>query len=322
MDERNNRLVGKDEGLVLRYPAVAKLRSSAEELMNVILFQLRPGAPEDGVLGRTSSKVDNPLNREEARWEPFIKSRFPVLEVDVAYGRTGAENDRAGRIRISLIEFIEVAARRKTRALLTNKLTRDQQGCQGSAARQDTTVLVARQAQLTTERDQFRTMFEVTRALVKPSDLRELFVRVSTILRTFVQDDYAGLALYEDDSNHLRLCAMDFPNGKGVIREDLLMPRTESLCGTALNSGIPMLLAPLSEELAFDLSRLLLAEGLKSACFIPLAGSRGPIGTLNLGSVRANAFSPDHVHVLSEIRANAWASRLRSRNHIVKVPRV
>jgi hypothetical protein len=118
--------------------------------------------------------------------------------------------------------------------------------------------LLATQTRLERERDQFQAMFEVTRTLAKPSELRELFVQVSTALRKFVRQDYTGLAIFEDHSNHLRLYAMDFPEGKSLIREDLVMPRAGSLCGAALNSGKPVLMTSLPEgEMDFEVSRLL-----------------------------------------------------------------
>jgi hypothetical protein len=118
--------------------------------------------------------------------------------------------------------------------------------------------LLATQTRLERERDQFQAMFEVTRTLAKPFELRELFVQVSTALRKFVRQDYTGLAIFEDHSNHLRLYAMDFPEGKGLIREDLVMPRAGSLCGAALNSGKPILMTSLLEDgMAFEVSRLL-----------------------------------------------------------------
>jgi hypothetical protein len=118
--------------------------------------------------------------------------------------------------------------------------------------------LLATQTRLERERDQFQAMFEVTRTLAKPSELRELFVQVSTALRKFVRQDYTGLAIFEDHSNHLRLYAMDFPEGKGRIREDLVMPRAGNLCGAALNSGKPILMTSLpQDDMAFEVSRLL-----------------------------------------------------------------
>ena len=147
------------------------------------------------------------------------------------------------------------------------------------------------------ERDRLKVMFEVTRSLVKPCELPELFVNLSTILRPFLQPDFVGLALGDRGSSQLRLSVMDFPEGKAVIREERLIPG-----GGAFHSGEPILITSLAESpMPFEMSRLLLAEGLNSACFIPLSGSNGPVGTLGLGSVRANAFSQDQVDLLSEL---------------------
>jgi formate hydrogenlyase transcriptional activator len=147
------------------------------------------------------------------------------------------------------------------------------------------------------ECDRATVMFDVARSLVKPCELPELFVNISTILRPFMQPDYVGLALSERGSGQLRLFVMDFPEAKEVIREERLIA-----AGGAFHTGEPILIKSLVEsQIPFDISKLLLAEGLNSACFIPLAGTVGPVGTLCFGSVKANAFSPRHVDVAKEL---------------------
>jgi formate hydrogenlyase transcriptional activator len=176
------------------------------------------------------------------------------------------------------------------------------------------------------ERDRVKVLFELTRMLVKPCELPELFVNISTILRPFMQPDYVGLALSERGSNQLRLSVMDFPEGKGVIREERLIPG-----GAAFHSGKPMLITSLAEsQMPLDTLKLLLAEGLNSACFVPLMGTAGLVGTLGFGSLKANAFSQLHMDALSELATsigtaieNAMAvqriARLRSNGPICAV---
>jgi formate hydrogenlyase transcriptional activator len=169
--------------------------------------------------------------------------------------------------------------------------------CEHVASAVERIVSLQNGRELLLERDHLKVMVEVTRSLVKPCELPELFVNISTILRPFMQPDYVGLALGDRSSSQLRLSVMDFPEGKGVIREDRLIPG-----GGAFHSGHPVLITSLAESpMPFDLSRLLLAEGLNSACFIPLAGTGGPVGTLGFGSVRANAFSQHQEDLLGEL---------------------
>lgn len=150
------------------------------------------------------------------------------------------------------------------------------------------------------ERDRAKVLFAVAQALAKPCELAELFVEISTILRPFLQPDYVGLALCERDSSQLRLSVMDFPGGKGVLREERLIPGGPSC--RAFHSGEPILITSLAEsKVPFDLSKLLLTEGLNSACFIPLGGAGEFLGMLGFGSVRANAFSQHHADALSEL---------------------
>ena len=151
------------------------------------------------------------------------------------------------------------------------------------------------------DRDTARVLYEVARMLVRPRELSDLFVEISTILHPLLQPDYVGLAVRDRDAG-LRSFVMDFPEGKAVMREEKLIAAGPSLAGT--NSARPILISSLGERGApHDLSRLLLVEGLNSACFLPLTGNVGPVGTLSFGSVRANAFAAEHSEALGELVA-------------------
>jgi len=133
-------------------------------------------------------------------------------------------------------------------------------------------------------------------------DLREFFLRVSAALRLVIRHQYAGLTIYEPEKNQLRLRILDFPGSRGFIRENLIMPVQRSLSGTVFQSATPMLVRSITDrELTYEVASALSAEGLKSACFLPLRCEQGMLGTLNFGCTTKDAFSKQHLELLEEI---------------------
>jgi hypothetical protein len=51
-----------------------------------------------------------------------------------------------------------------------------------------------------------------------------------------MQCDYAGLSLPDAENKQLRLYAVDFPEGKGFLQEDLHYPIEGSPSGTAFRT--------------------------------------------------------------------------------------
>ena len=57
-----------------------------------------------------------------------------------------------------------------------------------------------------------------------------------------MQCDYAGLSLPDAENKQLRLYAVDFPESKGFLQEDLVFPIEGSPSGTAFRTLKPLTL--------------------------------------------------------------------------------
>src|SRR5262245_48307310 len=90
------------------------------------------------------------------------------------------------------------------------------------------------QQQLTKERDQLRLILDVGNAVVSTLDLRELLKTVAASLRRVMSHEYAGLALYDADSDTLRIHALDFAGGSGFLQEGLTVRLQDAPSGLAL----------------------------------------------------------------------------------------
>jgi len=160
----------------------------------------------------------------------------------------------------------------------------------------------AYQRQLAQERDRLRVLLEVNNAVVSKLDLRALLNAISASLRRVIHHEYTSLALYEADKNQMRVLALDFPQGKGLIHEEMLVPLEGSIAGSAFRTRRPLVLDHAGME-AYDspTSRLLRDEGVRSVISMPLITHDRALGTLSLASLRDAAFQQGDVDLLVQV---------------------
>jgi formate hydrogenlyase transcriptional activator len=160
----------------------------------------------------------------------------------------------------------------------------------------------AYQRQLAQERDRLRVLLEVNNAMVSKLDLRALFNAISASLRRVIHHEYTSLALHEEDKNRMRVLALDFPQGKGLIHEEMLVPLEGSIAGSAFRSRRPVVLDRTAME-GFDspTSGLMRDEGVRSVVSMPLITHDRALGTLSLASLRDAAFQQGDVDLLVQV---------------------
>jgi len=158
------------------------------------------------------------------------------------------------------------------------------------------------QRQLAGERDRLRLLLEITNAVVTQLDFRQLFQQIAASLRLVVQQDYLSLIIPEPDRQSLRIYALDFPASKGLIQEEMVVPLAETPAGQALTAGRPMVFSrdDLERSLS-EVSRTLLAEGIRCICSVPLVSRSRTLGALNVGRLQENGFIPGEVELLAQV---------------------
>jgi formate hydrogenlyase transcriptional activator len=156
--------------------------------------------------------------------------------------------------------------------------------------------------QLSRERDRLRLLLEVNNALVSNLDLRELLKQISDCLRRVIRHDYTALALYDPAKEEMRLTALDFPEGKGFIQEEMAVPLEGSAGGEVFTTRKPLLVdASNVQRFKSPIARLAAAEGLKCTCVLPLFTSTRDLGVLAVGALADDAFQPDDVGLLVQV---------------------
>jgi formate hydrogenlyase transcriptional activator len=160
----------------------------------------------------------------------------------------------------------------------------------------------AYQRQLARERDRLRVLLEVNNAMISKLDLHALLNAISASLRRVIHHEYTSLALFEPVTHQMRVLALDFPQGKGLIREEMIVPLDGSMTGKAFRTRQPLVLDRAAmEEFDSPTSRLMRAEGVRSVICMPLITHDRALGTLSLASLRDTAFQQGDVDLLVQV---------------------
>ena len=158
------------------------------------------------------------------------------------------------------------------------------------------------QEQLSRERDRLRLLLEVNNALVSNLDLRELLKEIAACLRRVIRHDYTALALYDPATNEMRLRALDFPEGKGLIQEEMTVPLEGSAGGEVFTTRKPLLVDTANtSRYQTPIARLAEAEGLKCFCILPLFTSTRDLGILALGTLAEGSFQQGDIDLLAQV---------------------
>src|SRR5713101_1529413 len=148
------------------------------------------------------------------------------------------------------------------------------------------------------ESERLKLLLDLTNALVSNLDCRDLLRKVSASIRQVMRCDTVGVWLPDVEQVHLRQLAMDFPESKGFVREDLLHPVEGSLLGEVFKSFKPLVFGVMSEQMAPEEAPEARAEALESGCALPLISRGRTLGVLTLGSRIENSISPEDVDFL------------------------
>jgi len=164
----------------------------------------------------------------------------------------------------------------------------------------DETAQLAQQ-QLARERDRLQLLLDLNNAVVSRLEFRDLFGAISACLRKAIPHDYTSLALYEPERDGFLVYALDFPGGKGFIKEGM-RASLDTPAGEAFREGRAFVVAP--GDLArcqSDFGQRIAAEGLRAVCCTPLASGKRKLGTLNVARLREDPFTPDDIELLEQV---------------------
>ena len=160
----------------------------------------------------------------------------------------------------------------------------------------------AGQAELRSKNERLKLLLDLNNAVVSNLDLRDLLRAIASSVRQVMKCDSVGVALPDPDDQHLRIHAVDFPEGKGLIREESKVPSADGPTSRAFRKSETIALD--AHALAgLDAGDLAVAEGFRALCDIPLVSRNRALGVLCLGRLHNSPFTGDEVEFLRQVAA-------------------
>jgi formate hydrogenlyase transcriptional activator len=153
---------------------------------------------------------------------------------------------------------------------------------------------------LQTQNDRLQLLLNLTNRITSNLDLRELLRQVAANIREVMQCDAVAVSLVDSAAGTSRLYVLDFPQGKGFIKEE----RVLTIAGAAkrvLESLKPAVInKPDPSEVPPEIYDEVVAEGLKSTCLIPLINRGQALGLLTIARTTDAAFTPHNIEFLTQ----------------------
>ena len=158
-----------------------------------------------------------------------------------------------------------------------------------------------READLRTKNDRLKLLLNVTSQITSNLNLRELLRAVSSSIREVMHCDAVFVSLVDSASGKPRLYVLDFPHGKGLIKEEIAY--TISAAGKRVLETLKPSVVDLSDPAAVppEIYDRVVAEGLKSACLILLVNRGRVLGGLVIARKTEASFTPDDLEFLAQV---------------------
>jgi formate hydrogenlyase transcriptional activator len=149
--------------------------------------------------------------------------------------------------------------------------------------------------------DRLQLLLDVTNQVVSNLQPRDLLTAIATSVRRVMQCDMVGVCFPDPEGKGLQTFVLDFPESKGLIREESFTPIEGSLGGLVYRTGKPWA-GTASDVIHLRLKHdAAIPEGLKTGCILPLIGRNRVLGLVSLGRRNENAFSEADVGFLAQV---------------------
>jgi formate hydrogenlyase transcriptional activator len=158
-------------------------------------------------------------------------------------------------------------------------------------------------ASLQRQNERLQLLLNLTSRITSNLDLREVLRAISANFREVMRCDGAGIWLPGEEAGTFKLYAFDSPVSKGFAKEELIITPAENDPGKRAFETMKPMVAKV-EEIDWpgggEGYRLAAAEGVKSACFIPLVSRGRALGDLMIVRKTEESFTAENVDFLSQ----------------------
>ena len=149
------------------------------------------------------------------------------------------------------------------------------------------------------QNDQLQLLLNLTNRITSNLRPRDLLRAIAANIREVIRADAVTVVLPDAASGKFKVLALDFPHGKGLVKEELLVTPSAAL-KKALDTLKPVVMNTWEpNELSSEASDIVAAEGIKAFCNIPLVNRGRALGILTILRTTEAPFSPGDVDFLS-----------------------
>jgi formate hydrogenlyase transcriptional activator len=153
--------------------------------------------------------------------------------------------------------------------------------------------------ELQRQNDRLQLLLNLTSRITSSLNLREVLRAIAANIREVIQADLVTVSLPDGASGKIRVFAVDFPHGKGLIKEDLLVAPSAAT-KKAMDTLKPVVLDSRDyDKYVSGATEIAAAEGLKAKCIIPLVNRDRVLGLLCPSRTTETPFLPEAVDFLS-----------------------
>ena len=147
--------------------------------------------------------------------------------------------------------------------------------------------------------DRLQLLLNLTARITSRLDQREVLRAVAANIRQVMRADGVAVSLTEVGSERLRVFALDFPHGKGVIKEELCYTPSAAVKEAMATLKPVVIDTRESDTFAYGTTDITAAEGIKGLCVIPLVNRGRVLGILRILRRTETPFTPEDVDFLS-----------------------
>ena len=154
------------------------------------------------------------------------------------------------------------------------------------------------------EKQRLQALVDVNRTLASSLEVQSLLPRISECVTRVVPHDFAGVTLFEGDRQDMKAYVLSPTPTPAMLEAGQSVSLDQTLSANAFLDLESKTLT--RDDLASHSSQIagrVLSAGIRTVRCMPLLTSKGALGTLNVGSKKDHAFSPQDEELLHQIAA-------------------
>jgi formate hydrogenlyase transcriptional activator len=148
------------------------------------------------------------------------------------------------------------------------------------------------------QNNRLKLLLGLTNRITSNLELRDLLRAIAGNIRELMHCDVVFVSLVEPTGDRGTLYALDFPQGKGLLREDKIF--TLSSVGKRVVETLKPIIIEGLDPAPPEISEKYAAEGLKWRCLIPLVNRGRALGILTIARTSDAAFTAEDVEFLNQ----------------------